>query len=142
MSAKGGGGGENDNSSTTKTNAKKVTQQQQQQRPPRVVDDTSKWTLLGENTTFDIHQLLVLRVRRFVPQISLECGFVGDEEELLCVYSHRGSTYGISIPLIIKVFNIVYKKHSHHPTLLSPFLLIVFSGGTITNIPNTIQTLK
>ena len=45
-----GGGGENDNSSATETNAKKITTTYGE-----FVDDTSKWTLLGENATFDVH---------------------------------------------------------------------------------------
>ena len=51
--AKGGGGGENDNSSATETNAKKVTTTRRTYG--EFVDDTSKWTLLGENATFDVH---------------------------------------------------------------------------------------
>ena len=48
-----GGGGENDNSSATETNAKKVTTTRRTYG--EFVDDTSKWTLLGENATFDVH---------------------------------------------------------------------------------------
>ena len=52
----GGGGGENDNSSATETNAKKVTTTTTRTRTyGEFVDDTSKWTLLGENATFDVH---------------------------------------------------------------------------------------
>ena len=58
--AKGGGGGENDNSSATETNAKKVTTTTTTTTTTtrtygEFVDDTSKWTLLGENATFDVH---------------------------------------------------------------------------------------
>ena len=54
--AKGGGGGENDNSSATETNAKNVTTTTTTRRTyGEFVDDTSKWTLLGENATFDVH---------------------------------------------------------------------------------------
>ena len=50
------GGGENDNSSATETNAKKVTTTRRRRRTyGEFVDDTSKWTLLGENATFDVH---------------------------------------------------------------------------------------
>ena len=52
--AKGGGGGENDNSSATETNAKNVTTTRTRTYG-EFVDDTSKWTLLGENATFDVH---------------------------------------------------------------------------------------
>ena len=53
-----GGGGENDNSSATETNAKKVTTTTTTtttRTHGEFVDDTSKWTLLGENATFDVH---------------------------------------------------------------------------------------
>ena len=49
-----GGGGENDNSSATETNAKKVTTTTTTTYG-EFVDDTSKWTLLGENAAFDVH---------------------------------------------------------------------------------------
>ena len=48
------GGGENDNSSATETNAKNVTTTRTRTYG-EFVDDTSKWTLLGENATFDVH---------------------------------------------------------------------------------------
>ena len=50
-----GGGGENDNSSATETNAKKVTTTTTTTTYGEFVDDTSKWTLLGENAAFDVH---------------------------------------------------------------------------------------
>ena len=50
-----GGGGENDNSSATETNAKNVTTTTTTRTYGEFVDDTSKWTLLGENATFDVH---------------------------------------------------------------------------------------
>ena len=53
--AKGGGGGENVNSSATETNAKNVTTTTTTRTYGEFVDDTSKWTLLGENATFDVH---------------------------------------------------------------------------------------